>query len=170
MRLRNWNSKSLKLMMEKLRYRKCGCSCVYVKLSVMSGVKLYTNRRTRDFAYNEQMRAYGVKLGPMVGQTFEITDPLVLKRLVNTEVLAHYACDSLGFRTRFPLKKVYGYITQHVRVVDIGNRKEKNLLDCLRLNNFDTFDVYAGHNTGLINKRAVCFDFDPMTMGAGELE
>lgn len=173
MKLRHWNEESLRLMLKRLEYHKTGCCCTFVKLTDITGVKLYEKEATRDFAHEQQVLAHRWRIGPLAGQKFEITDPVLLQRLMKSHRLRRYEFvddpTSRDGRTRIehPLTKVYGYITQVVRVVLVSERDEELLERRMRKHGFSTGDVCSGHNIGKIGKRVVCFDFDPVSMAKG---
>lgn len=162
-----WNNQT-KLAFSKTRGRKVasGLSCLFIKLSPKIGVKIFWTATERDYAYKAQQFASRYGLGPRVGDKLRISTKdkklfIALKSYRNKEEPSSW----WNSRRKTAL---YGYMTQVASIPKKGltDVEHEKLCNKLELHGFETCDMHD-ENVGRINGKAVCIDFDPVTMGAG---
>lgn len=118
---------------------KSGSVCLFIPLDKSTGIKLYSDKSDRAYSYNRQKKAAEIKIGPEVGDKFELTVPC----------MATYSLNNT--------KKFYGFFTQRAQDVGRLNPTEK-LEKGMTLLGFRTYDLHR-QNIGRIGKRVVCIDF-----------
>jgi hypothetical protein len=140
-----------------------GCSCLFLHLTPKTGIKIYGSKRDRDYAYNMQKKAHDLGIGPAIGDMIQIGS----KRNAEFFAIRRYLMLDCPFNwsenVRAPF---YGYITEIVHIPNDGICLDKmDILEKLmKESGFATGDVGYCHNVGLINDKAVCYDFDTVSM------
>ncbi len=136
-----------------------GVQCRFIKLNDKWGVKVFHRKDTRDYAYDNQKAAAKYKLGPQIGQKFDL--PITLSEDYDgycyiTEV------------AKILIKYRYDYDRwedhKYTKLWDEITEKYKNRINtlCMKLQkkinwDFET-DSHIG-NVGLLNGKLVCIDF-----------
>lgn len=133
------------IIKNKKRYgARFGSSCMFVRLGKTRGVKLYSTRIERDFAYRLQKKAAKLGVGPKVYDIFKLE-----KAISNYEGKFLY-----GYKTQYAQPLNWNY--EGSMIQEIGK-----ILDA---NGMDSADL-CGMNMGRIGKRYVCIDFDMNSHG-----
>lgn len=161
-----WNNQT-KLAFSKTRGRKVasGISCLFVRLSPKIGVKIFWTAAERNYAYKAQQFASKYGLGPRVGDKLTIS-ARDKKLFLALKDYRHKTEPTNWWNGR--KATLYGYITQVASIPQKGltDKEHEKLCHKLELHGFATCDMHE-YNVGRINGKAVCIDFDPVTMGAG---
>jgi len=122
----------------KYKNKVFGASCLfYIRLTEKFSIKLYGNKQERDEILYKQRVAHVCGIAP--------------QSLCKVKV-----------------KKYYGYITEHADTktgLTLGQLDE--LLYKMHKLGFCTGDLGAYWNSGLINGKPVCIDFDSASVGSG---
>lgn len=154
---------------ERLKILPSGVSCIFIPLTKATGLKLYTDKRIREFTYFAQQKAWQNYAGPAVGSRFTVRNKsLVRDILVKADPDEEYFVDLLDTEPR----KMWGYVTQ--RAIPCDNfgpgikytRAYAELLLILKDIGFDTDDM-IGDNLGFLNGELVAIDFDPCSISKG---
>lgn len=156
-----WNtSVKKKLLGNKLLHSDSGCSCVFIKINDKIGLKVYGSLRARNYAYKWQAKAHKAKVGPAVGEKISIFDTKhPITKAINRYTRRSWCTEAAPY---------YCYITQVVKIPGSGisHKQLMSIKKKLRKIKFATRDVETWHNTGLLDGRPVCYDFDPATGNA----
>lgn len=121
-----------------------GAECVFVRLSDKLGLKLYSTRRQRDYAYRTQKLAAKYGIGPDV------------KCLAKSEGLVHPHSGTLC---------KWGYITELVEIRQLSYQEFDQLVALMEEIGLSTIDLATCANVGIKNGKPVCIDFGVDSMG-----
>ena len=142
-------TESIRNLIYKNRSRmKCGATCRFIPISTELGVKLYLNRKIRNRSLKAQQRAARHKLGPKVGDCFEMLI-FISER--------GYA----GGRNE-RVAKMHGYLTQRMQIP----RSDKNIDFDLQILKLKLRKIGIHHNdlhnenVGYFNGTLMAVDFD----------
>ena len=128
---------------------KFGCSCMFVAITSDIGIKFYSSKSERNYAFKLQKKASKFRIGPNVFGKIDLDKPVSG---------AGVTISDYGFQ--------YGYLTQKARTSSrITDSKIEKLIEKMNDLGFHTSDVCAP-NVGYIGKRLVCIDFDEGSMGS----
>lgn len=121
-----------------------GLSCHFIPIDKKMGIKLYSTKEERDFAYKNQKKYYKKGIAP------------------NT-----FGKINLDRRITLFVNKRFGYFTQRATKVERLSLKEFKYLEKklkkLKLTNFAD-DIDYDHNVGKIGRKTVCIDFDQVSL------
>jgi hypothetical protein len=130
-----------------------GISTLYTDITDWVGIKLFTNKIDRDFAFCHQRFFH--KQG--IGGRFSLDN----KGKIDAPISLRFYCAS----------KIYGYITEKAKIVKITKKETDRILKTFEHHDISCLDVSPDHNVGrLRTNKPVCIDFDPKTMGEHNYE
>lgn len=136
-------------MKSLIKKPKFGASCVFVRLSSEVGLKFYSSKSERNFAYRLQQRAAKLGIGPLVYGKVDLADGIEIRiKKIG------YWCDKFI---------QYGYLTQIAKQKRVSYAAFNTLGRKMRKHGFCTADV-CDANVGFIGKKLVCIDFDMGSM------
>ncbi len=148
-------NKIISILHTKTKLPPAGSSCLYLQLDNKMGAKLYKDKKIRNGAHKNQIRFNKIKLSPNIGEKFEIP------------FLSYFDCRETDDSAEIEWDFFYGYLTQHAAKVDKKRdyKKISNFLKTMESMGYDIYDLENDWNIGKINKRIVCIDTDPVTLG-----
>lgn len=131
-----------------------GAECVFIKLNKQIGLKLYSSKFERNYAFRKQKQLIYYELAPPVYSKVCIPGFSIIKKSYSTYLKPSN-------------KKIYGYTTEIVSLANIESerfysqfKKLSTKLDSIGL---DCFDFHEG-NVGYYKHKLVFIDFGPLSM------
>ena len=110
----------------------------YIQLSNKFGVKFWINSQVRNANFVRQNFAYSLNFAPLA-------------------ICKVNALTSDG-------RKLYGFITEHVEIADLPSKQVNGLIRKMQIAGWCGIDIGRTHNTGLIGKKPVVYDFDDKSL------
>jgi hypothetical protein len=156
-----WTAKTKQRLVEVIRrglYLKSGATCIFVPLFRDVGLKIYSDKFTRDHCVKMQGLAAKHKLAPQVGDKFEL-ECLTIDHFVFTDD----GTDMLKEQC-VKVNTVYGYVTERARLVRRYSQLYMDVWTQIIADELEDLgivhpDLWVG-NVGYIGGRLVCIDFD----------
>lgn len=133
-----------------------GASAIYMQIYDDAGVKLFLNKKNRDFSYAMQKAAFNKGIGPWVSDRFEF--PFF--------VISHYPSRPDELLDAYK-RDVHGYLTQHAPTIDDTEseytiEQYADLMAKMQEMGLDTSDLNE-KNMSLVDNRLICIDFDVLS-------
>lgn len=133
-----------------------GASAFYFQIYDDAGVKLFLNKKNRDFSYAMQKAGYLKGIAPWVSDRFEF--PFL--------VVSHYPYRPDTLLDAYK-REVHGYLTQHTPTIadtqeEYTIEQYADLMATMHEMGLETSDLNE-KNMSLVENRLVCIDFDVLS-------
>lgn len=163
----SWNYKTKRSFMATTKRQAAkGVSCLFVRIDRRTGIKLYSSKVDRDTTYLRQKHAHEHGIAPALGDKFRITKKEHPKLYAAVEKYLKRKCPGDWYYRKHRMA-CYGYVTQAASMPRKGLSDDQyyDLCDTMGAIGYTTGDLGRYRNVGLIGKKPVCIDFDPVSMG-----
>lgn len=151
-----WTASKLEAASKYRSESRTGCRCLFIPTSNHTGIKLYPFEKMRDVSWRLQYDAYKKGFAPRAGEKFVIDDPSIFNDLVIQR--------PMDWKVVYP--RLFGFVTQRAMYVNrYDGDAVSRLHNAMKLAGLPVGDLFHDPNTGILNGKLVCIDFDPYSMG-----